>query len=120
MVEVGCAVECARSFELRGEDLVTRLAYRGCHVILEKSAYENTIPVLVHFHLIKVTRRVFDVKVEVREIRLGSSEVLSASVVTRWRPISSSNRQDANESAVGVVCWYALTYLPPFCGSTPS
>lgn len=119
MVEVGCAVECARSFELGGEDPVTRLAYRGCHVILEKSAYENTIPVLVHSRIIEVTRRVFDVKVEVRVIRLGSSEVF-ASVVTRWRPVSSVNRQDGDDSAVGVVCWYAFTYSPPFCGSTPS
>lgn len=76
MVEVGCAVECARSFELGGEDPVARLAYRGCHVIFEKGAHEDntTIHCVLSFksRLIKVTgRRVFDVKVKVRGIGLG-------------------------------------------------
>nr|KAF7425461.1 hypothetical protein H0235_007899 [Vespula pensylvanica] len=55
----------------------------------------------------KETRNTFDGRswmcVEVRVIRLGSSEVF-ASVVTRWRPVSSVNRQDGDDSAVGVVC----------------
>lgn len=75
MVEVGCAVECARSFELGEEDPVARLAYRGCHVIFEKGAHEDNTSIHVLFVkslLIKVTRRhVFDVKAEVRGIGLG-------------------------------------------------
>ncbi|KAF7401413.1 hypothetical protein HZH68_007233 [Vespula germanica] len=55
----------------------------------------------------KETRNTFDGRswmcVEVRVIRLRSSEVF-ASVVTRWRPVSSVNRQDGDDSAVGVVC----------------
>lgn len=42
MVEVRCAVECVPLFELGREDRVSRLAYSGCYVILEKRAYDST------------------------------------------------------------------------------
>lgn len=114
MVEVGCAVECVRSFELGGEYRVSRLAYRGCHVILER-ADDSTI-VLVQRRREVATRLVFDVNVPVRGISLGSREVVAS--VSRWR--SASSLRDADGSPVGVVRWCARTSLPPFCGSTPS
>lgn len=114
MVEVGCAVECARSFELGGENRVSRLAHRRCHVILEK--VDDSPIALVQRRLNEVTRRVFDVNVSVRRISLGNREVVAS--VSRWR--SPSSQRDADGSAAGVVYWYARTSLPPFCGSTPS